>query len=425
MSIFDNIKKRLKPVDEVKELREKIKRSPNDPTLHQKLAERLIKRGDYSDAISEYYTAASLFEKGGFGLKSIAVLRQCLKIDPGNIDTEKQLISALVSNGLTGDAIFEFQKIIGEKSFFHDSSSREDFIQFCITLLGDIPEIHTYVINDCLGAHNTIGIITSVEKTVPKINSRRQLENFHTFLEGVTLEVDDPSGIWEVYALSLLSSGFKEKAFEILERIEGTGDLDDDKQKAIEDVKAYFAEVDSDELFPRYFSSVSEYLESLKQKEEQIEELEVEEKKEEEVSEGEEDIGAVLDKLREKVETEIGEEDLNARYNLGIAFKEMGLYDEAIREFMLSSRDSSLYFSSKVMLKDCYESSEKFEDAITVINELLEKGGNEQQVELDLVYQKAKIFDKTGDMEEAKALYMQIYEVDEHFRDVADKIKNS
>jgi tetratricopeptide (TPR) repeat protein len=390
------------------------------------LAERLIKRGEYSEAISEYYTAASLFEKGGFGLKSIAVLKQCLKIDPTNLETEKQLISAFVSNGLTGDAISEFQRIMTEKGFFHDNAPREDFIRFCLNLLGDIPEIHTYVIKDYLGEKNSVGIISSIEKTVPKILSKRQLDNFHAFLEGVAGEFDNPSIIWEVYALSLLSAGFKEKGFGMLERIEMTDDPDDATKRSMEEVKRYFEDVESDLSFPRYFSSVLDYLESLRQEEEEKAKLEVaKEEDEKPPEEEEEDIGGVLDKLREKVETEIGEEDLNARYNLGIAFKEMGLYDEAIREFDIANRDPNLYFSSMLMLKDCYESIERFDEALSIINELIEKGGDDKRAELDLLYQKASILDKTGHDEEAKQLYTQIYELDENFRDVAERLKSS
>ncbi|RMG59674.1 MAG: hypothetical protein D6713_04810, partial [Deltaproteobacteria bacterium] len=78
MSILDKFKKAFSQKDELKELREKIKTNPENPSLHQRLAERLVKRGEYSEAINEYYTAASLFDKSGFGLKAIAVLRQCL-----------------------------------------------------------------------------------------------------------------------------------------------------------------------------------------------------------------------------------------------------------------------------------------------------------------------------------------------------------
>ncbi len=425
MSIFDNIKKRFKPVDEIKELRQKINSSPHNPTLHQKLAERLIKKGEYSEAISEYYTAAALFEKGGFGLKSIAVLKQCLKIDPTNLETEKQLISALVSNGLTGDGIYEFKKIMDDKGFFHDQESRLDFIRFCIEVFGDIPEIHTFVIKDCLAEKNSLGIISSIEKTVPNILSNRKLENFHSFLEGVDAQVDDTSSIWEVYALSLLSSGFREKGLSVLGNIEDETDLEEGTKKVIEEVKHYFEGIESDANFPRYFSSVLEYLETLKHEEEEREKLEpVKEEDEKPSEEKEEDIGEVLNKLREKVDTEIGDEDLNARYNLGIAFKEMGLFDESIREFVIASRDPDLYFPSMLLLKDCYESIEKFEDAISILDELMEKGGKDERAQLDLIYQKATILDRLGQGEEAKKMYMQIYEVDETFRDVADRLKN-
>jgi len=424
LGIFDKIKQYITVTDDVKEIRDRIRRSPNDPALHQKLAERLAKKGEYSDAIAEYYTAASLFEKGGFGSRAVAVLRQCLKIDPTNLETVKKVMEGLVENGLTGDAIFEFQKVMTNNDFFPNPQSREEFVNYSLKKLGEIPEIHIFIIRDYMKNRNRIGIVSSIEKTVPQIKTNKQLSTFVTFIEGIVRDLDDPEYIEEVFALSLLSSGFREKGMAMLDKIEGT-DPGEETREIIGIVREYFSSVESDSSFPRTFSSVKQYLEEREERSLEEKETAEVEAEEEGKTEKKEDLEAVLDKLREKVEEEIGEEDLNARYNLGIAFKEMGLFEDALREFSVSKGEESLYFSSTLMLKECYEGLGRYEEAMGLLDELVEHEGLEEKVRLDIMYQKGLILEKQGDLEKARVQFGKVYEIDENFRDVSERVSQN
>jgi len=424
LGIFDKLKQYISVTDDVKEIRDRIKHSPNDPALHQKLAERLAKKGEYSDAITEYYTAASLFEKGGFGSRAVAVLKQCLKIDPTNLETVKKVMEGLVENGLTGDAIFEFQKVMANKDFFPNPQLRDEFVDYSLKNLGDIPEIHIFIIRDYMKNRNRIGMVSSIEKSIPNIRSNTQLATFVTFIEGIVRDLDNPEYIQEVFALSLLATGFREKGLETLEKIEGT-DPGEETREIIGLVREYFSSVESDPSFPTTFSLVKRYLD-----EGEVRSLEEKKTAETEAEEGgktekEEDLDAVLDQLREKVEEEIGEEDRNARYNLGIAFKEMGLLDDAVREFSVSKGEETLFLSSLLMLKECYEGLGRYEEAITFLDELLEKGGLEEKIYLDILYQKGLVLEKNGDLKEAQLQFGKVYEIDENFRDVSERVSQN
>ncbi|MDX1764795.1 MAG: hypothetical protein R3231_10775, partial [bacterium] len=54
---------------------------------------------------------------------------------------------------------------------------------------------------------------------------------------------------------------------------------------------------------------------------------------------GESDVMNIFSEFREGVQREVGNEDHETHYNLGIAYLEMGLIDEACEEFMTASRD--------------------------------------------------------------------------------------
>jgi tetratricopeptide (TPR) repeat protein len=262
-----------------------------------------------------------------------------------------------------------------------------------------------------------------VEKAIPNVKSSRQLDNFLSVIEEITKKKDNPLFIWEVCALSLLSYGHREKGFQMIQKIEEAGP-GKETSGIVSKVRDYFGTVEEEHSFPKNFSSVEKFL-SEKIVSEETERIE---KEKEEADQGKveraEDIEAVLDQLREKVEDEIGEEDLNARYNLGIAFKEMGLFEDAIREFALSKEEESLYLSSLLMLKDCYEKMERFVECLTLIDELLGDEALEERVRIEILYQKGGLLEKMGDEDGSRGVYRQVYEIDEGYKNVSEKIKD-
>ncbi len=54
------------------------------------------------------------------------------------------------------------------------------------------------------------------------------------------------------------------------------------------------------------------------------------------------------------VDKQLGKEDYETRYNLGIAYKEMGLVDEAIAEFQLAAKDEARLLECASMLGICF-----------------------------------------------------------------------
>jgi len=428
VSIFDRLKKVFSTYDEVKELREKLKINPDNPSLHQRLAERLVKKGEYSEAIQEYYTAASLFDKGGFGLKAIAVLKQCLKIDPTNLETVKLLMKYQAENGLTGDAVSEFRKTMENKEFFASDKDREEFIEYTLSTLGDHPEVHAVLIRDNIEKGKFINVLSSIEKAIPNVKTRRQVQQIQSLLEQFEGDEDLKKELWLFFGFGLLSRGFRKDGLAAVEKVIEEFELEDEEKDEIELVLQYLESVGTDTELPFDPKKAVDYVRE-KEKEKEGEEYELSEKEgarveEEDKVEEEEDLDTVINKLREKVEEEIGDEDKNARYNLGIAFKEMGLFEEAIREFEVARQDEGLYFPSSIMLLDCYEALGKYEEAVSIVDELLNEDIADQKVMLDLLYRKGIFLEAMGHKQEAKELFRQVYEKDSNFKDVSSRVES-
>ncbi len=80
----------------------------------------------------------------------------------------------------------------------------------------------------------------------------------------------------------------------------------------------------------------------------------------------------VLKEFKKGVDAQIGKEDYETRYNLGIAYKEMGLLDEAINEFLISVKSGDKAFESSVLLGHCFAEKGFFEQAISWFNKALD-----------------------------------------------------
>jgi len=129
--------------------------------------------------------------------------------------------------------------------------------------------------------------------------------------------------------------------------------------------------------------------------------------------------------FRSNVEQTVGEDDAETRYNLGIAFMEMGLMDEAIGEFQVASRDERFSGNCCSMLGLCFRRKGMAAQAVRWYRRGLENGtAMEEQQALGLRYDLAEVLIEVGEQKEALTLYTEVFGVDSRFRDVATKIKD-
>ena len=111
-------------------------------------------------------------------------------------------------------------------------------------------------------------------------------------------------------------------------------------------------------------------------------------------------------------------------YNLGIAYKEMGLVSEAISEFEMSLNGSDRYIDSSTMLAACQMESGNSQKAITLLEAAISDKRCDEMQSRWLRYDLASIYEKEGRREEALAVFQRILKSDRNFKDVAEKIKN-
>jgi len=115
-------------------------------------------------------------------------------------------------------------------------------------------------------------------------------------------------------------------------------------------------------------------------------------------------------------------EDYDTHYNLGIAYREMGLINEAISEFQLAAKDHRYLVDCCSLLASCFIEKGFPELAIKWYNEGLRSPIISEDETLGLVYELGDLYMSIGDADEARLRFVEIYGVNSDYRDVGTKL---
>ncbi len=139
--------------------------------------------------------------------------------------------------------------------------------------------------------------------------------------------------------------------------------------------------------------------------------------------EGEASLEEIFREFKKGVEQQLSAEDYETHSNLGIAYKEMGLIDEAIGEFQLASKDPARAVECCSMLGLCFLEKGMPQLAIKWYRKGLDSRDIKETETMGLLYDLAGVYQSTGDMDNAYRTYLDVYGLDAGFRDVAERVR--
>jgi pilus assembly protein FimV len=139
--------------------------------------------------------------------------------------------------------------------------------------------------------------------------------------------------------------------------------------------------------------------------------------------EGEVSLEEIFREFKKGVEQQLSPEDYETHSNLGIAYKEMGLIDEAIGEFQLASKDTGRAVECCSMLGLCFLEKGMPQLAIKWYRKGLETPRIKETETIGLLYDLAMVYQSTGDLDNAYQTYLEVYGLDTGFRDVAARVR--
>ena len=86
----------------------------------------------------------------------------------------------------------------------------------------------------------------------------------------------------------------------------------------------------------------------------------------------EQSLDDIFEEFKKGVEQQSAKEDADTHYNLGVAYKEMGLLDDAIGEFIMTPENEPKFVQSRYMLGLCYMEKGEYQNAIGEIRSALD-----------------------------------------------------
>ncbi len=134
------------------------------------------------------------------------------------------------------------------------------------------------------------------------------------------------------------------------------------------------------------------------------------------------DVDQVFAKFKEGVRAQISESDSSTHYDLGVAYKEMGLLPDAIGEFALAAKDSRLECTCHAMVGMIQLELGALDQAAESYIRALDAAQKTIDQEMSLYYDLGTVYEMKRSNAEALYYFQKIARRDPGYRDVRDRI---
>jgi tetratricopeptide (TPR) repeat protein len=139
---------------------------------------------------------------------------------------------------------------------------------------------------------------------------------------------------------------------------------------------------------------------------------------------GEASLEEIFREFKKGVEQQLSAEDYETHFNIGIAYKEMGLTDEAIGEFQLASKDPARTVECCSMLGLCFLEKGMPQLAIKWYRKGLEAPDIKEVETVGLLYDLGSVYQDVGDLDLAYRTFLEVYGFNSNYRDVVHRVKD-
>jgi tetratricopeptide (TPR) repeat protein len=142
----------------------------------------------------------------------------------------------------------------------------------------------------------------------------------------------------------------------------------------------------------------------------------------EEEPQEQQDFSDMLTKFKQGVTSNVDDTDHESHYDLGVAYKEMGLLDEAISEFQKALRGTEQRVRTYEALGQCFVEKRQYQIAMTILKRALNDAGASDDTLVGVLYLLGYASESLQKWEDAVGYYERVFTVDIQFRDVGDRL---
>ena len=134
------------------------------------------------------------------------------------------------------------------------------------------------------------------------------------------------------------------------------------------------------------------------------------------------DFAEMLHMFKQGVAANVEEGDHQSHYDLGVAYKEMGLLDEAISEFQKALRGTEQRVRTYEALGQCFVEKRQYQIAITILSRALNDKRYTDDMLVGVLYLLGTATEQLERWPDAVAFYQRVFAVDIEFRDVRARL---
>ena len=135
------------------------------------------------------------------------------------------------------------------------------------------------------------------------------------------------------------------------------------------------------------------------------------------------DFQEMLKRFKQGVADNVDEEDFESHYDLGVAYKEMGLIDEAVAEFQKALRGQTSRVRAYEALGQCFVEKDQYQVAASVLSRAIAIGEGDDHHLVGVLYLLGRATEALSRNQDALDYYQRVFAVDIEFRDVVDRIR--
>ena len=134
------------------------------------------------------------------------------------------------------------------------------------------------------------------------------------------------------------------------------------------------------------------------------------------------DFQEMLKRFKQGVAENVEDEDYESHYDLGVAYKEMGLMDEAVAEFQKALRGTAHRVRAYEALGQCFVEKDQYQVAASVLTRAIALGEGDDHHLVGVLYLLGRATEALNKPAAALDYYQRVFAVDIEFRDVAERI---
>jgi tetratricopeptide (TPR) repeat protein len=414
-----------------------VEQGQAEPNILIKLGKILLNRGEIDQAFEYYRELVESFVLGGKVDKAISLLGLILSKDRSHIPSLKKLAEIYEQEDNIENLFIIYEALLEEYKKKNLDSEIESLLEKIMQL---DPEAFKL-----LNKYPSIKEEIDKRKKVIKKELVVETEEFKIPFVEERIDLDEKLKEIDFY----IEQGFYKNARDLLdelvqyfpeeprisERYLYLSEIEEEKEvKPIEETKEEpFGEVSIEDIFrktevfpteEKFVKPKIKYYDLNDIAKTEIHEIEEIIKKEKacQTATRERTLDEIIKQFKEGINREIPVEDYDTRYNLGLAYKELGLYEEAIKEFEIASKDPKKEIECYFLISECFKEKGMFKEAIHWLQKALDKAGEEEQW-LFLKYNLGFLYKQADELEKALNTFKEIFDRKANYRDVAQKIK--